>query len=137
VVGDMRAQRVLMVAGGCGVILTAGWLFAPRQLPTVTTTAKGPAAGTTTFDGPAIQNARGTFQVELVVSGGKVTEVRPLQAGTGDATSRFINSRALPALEQRVLAAQTWNVQYVSGASYTSDGFVTSAKGAFQKAGLG
>lgn len=136
-VGDMRAERVAIVAGGCGAILAAGWLFAPRALPTVTTTTKGSAAGTTTFDGPAIQNARGTFQVEIVVAGGKVTEVRPLQAGSGDAESRFINSRALPTLEKRILDAQTWDVQYVSGASYTSDGFVTSAKGAFQKAGLG
>jgi uncharacterized protein with FMN-binding domain len=133
----MRAQRVLIIAGGCGAILAAGWLLAPRELPTVTTTAKGSAAGTTTFDGPAFHNARGTFQVEIVVTGGKVTEVRPLQAGTGDAESRFINERALPVLEQRVLDAQTWDVQYVSGASFTSDGFVSSAKAAFEKAGLG
>jgi len=137
VVGDMRAQRVIMVAGGCAVIVGTGWLVAPRELPTVTTTTAAAAAGTTKFDGPAIENARGVFQVEIVVSGGKVTEVRPLRAGTGDATSRFINSSALPMLKQQMLAAQTWNVQYVSGASYTSDGIITSAKGAFQKAGLG
>lgn len=136
-VGDMRTERVVIVAGGCAAILGVGWLFAPRELPTVTTTTKVSAAGTTTFDGPEIQNARGTFQVEIVMAGGKVTEVRPLQAGTGDATSRFINSRALPVLEQRILDAQTWDVQYVSGASYTSSGLITSAKGAFQKAGLG
>jgi len=133
----MRAQRVVIVAGGCAAILGTGWLVAPRDLPTVTTTGGGAGAGAATFDGPAIQNPRGVFQVEIVVKGGKVTEVRPLQAGTGDAESRFINSEALPALQKRILDAQTWDVQYVSGASFTSPGIVESAKGAFKKAGLG
>jgi len=136
VVGDMRAERVIMVAGGCAVIVGTGWLVAPRELPTVTTTGGGASSGTT-FDGPAVENPRGVYQAEIVVVGGKVTEVHALQAGTGDAESRFVNERALPVLEQRILAAQTWNVQYVSGASFTSPGIIESAKGAFQKAGLG
>ena len=55
-----------MVAAGCGVILGAGFVFAPRQLPTVTTTTAVAAAGTTTFDGTVVSNRRGTFQVDDV-----------------------------------------------------------------------
>jgi uncharacterized protein with FMN-binding domain len=133
----MRSERVLMVAAGCGAILGAGFAFAPRQLPTVTTTTAVAAAGTTTFDGTVVSNRRGTFQVEIVVTAGRVTEVRPILAGSGDAESSFINSRALPELESRILKAQSWKVAYVSGASDTSDGIVKSAQAAFQKAGLG
>lgn len=126
-----------MVAAGCGAILGAGFVFAPRQLPTVTTTTAAATAGTTTFDGTVVSNRRGTFQVELVVTAGRVTQVRPILAGSGDAESTFINSRALPELESRILAAQSWKVAYVSGASETSDGILKSAQAAFQKAGLG
>ncbi len=125
-----------MVAGGCAVIIGTGAALAPRSIPVVTTTG-GNASGGTVVDGPVVTNARGAFQVELVVSGGAVTDVRPLRAGTGDITSRLINQAALPELEKRMIAAQTWNVRYVSGASFTSQGIIDSAKKAFAQAGLG
>jgi len=128
---------VLVIAGGCAAIVSTGWAFAPRTLPDVTMTGGTAAPGSQVIDGPVITNLRGTFQVEIVVVDGKVTEVRPLRAGTNDIGSRLINQNALPELTTRMVDAQTWDVQYVSGASYTSQGITASAKEAFAKAGLG
>jgi uncharacterized protein with FMN-binding domain len=83
-----------------------------------------------------VTNLKGAYQVAIVVVDGKVIDVRPLQAGTTAADSVRVNQSALPELERRMLDAQSWDVEYVSGASYTSPAIVESAKGAFQLAGL-
>jgi uncharacterized protein with FMN-binding domain len=95
----------------------------------------GPA-GSGVFDGPTTRNPRGQFEAEITVSGGKVTKVDAIKAGLGDPQSAYINSIAIPLLVKQVLASQTWKVQWISGASYTSSGFTESLKGAFAKAGL-
>lgn len=106
---------------------------------TTTTTAPKPAAPagpTGVFKGPRVSTSYGDMQVQIVVRNGKITDVQPLVVGYGDSTSRRINSNALPTLEARVLSAQTWNVSYVSGASYTSYGILNSVKGAMRSAGI-
>lgn len=106
--------------------------------PSATATAPEttPAGVSGTFDGVAVKTRYGTFQAEVVVSDGTVTSVTMLQAGLNDHESSRINQRAIPTLTQRVLDAQTWNVQGVSGASYTSQGVLTSVKDALSQAGL-
>ncbi len=76
------------------------------------------------------------MQVQLVITNGKITRVQPLTIGYGDRTSQRINASAVPTLQQRVLKAQSYNVSYVSGASYTSQGFLASVQGAMAKAGI-
>ena len=76
------------------------------------------------------------MQVQIAVNNGKVTQIQPLVVGLGDGTSRRINASAVPQLIQRVLAAQTAHVNYVSGASYTSQGILASIAGAMAKAGI-
>ncbi|WP_062516900.1 FMN-binding protein [Demequina gelatinilytica] len=99
--------------------------------------AEEPAApAAQTFDGPVVTNARGEFQARITVEGGVVTEVQAVAAGTQDAQSVQINANAIPILREEMLAAQSWDVAAVSGASFTSPGFIESARGAFGKAGL-
>ena len=88
------------------------------------------------FDGPVVTNVRGDYQVRLLVEGGVVVDVEFPVAGTSASESRRVNADALPVLEERILAAQSWDVEYVSGASYTSPAMVESARGAFEAAGL-
>lgn len=135
----MLKQRVALIAGGCSAIVGVGWAVAPHELPSVTGDpgASPLPPGGELFAGPEVTNAKGRFQVEIVVVDGMVTDIRPVQAGTTSAESVLVNGRALPELERRMLDAQTWDVEYVSGASYTSPGIVESAKGAFGLAGLG
>jgi uncharacterized protein with FMN-binding domain len=76
------------------------------------------------------------MQVQIVVSDGIVTAVEPLAVGYSDRQSTQINAQAVPVLEQRVLEAQSASVSYVSGASYTSEGYLESVAGAMASAGI-
>jgi len=89
-----------------------------------------------TFDGALVNTKEGSFQAEIVVSDNAITAVNVLVGGDNRGDSVEINRSALPALQQRVLSAQTWNVQGISGASYTVQGFLTSVKDAMAQAGL-
>ncbi len=119
---------------------TATTTTTPATTPTMTTTTQptppSTAGPTGTYVGPSVQTAYGAMQVQIVVSNGTITAVQPLVIGYGDRTSTQINSRAVPTLERRVLAAQSANVSYVSGASYTSEGYLASVEGAISKAGI-
>ncbi len=95
-----------------------------------------PAGVSGTFDGALVNTAQGPFQAEIVVSNKTITAVNVLVGGDSRGDSVAINSYALPTLQQRVLSAQTWNVQGISGASYTVQGFLTSVKDAMARAGL-
>lgn len=100
-------------------------------------TGGGTTEGSQTFTGAAIQNLRGFFQVEIVVVDGVVADVVVLQAGTDDEESIERNQAALPVLIPAMVDQQTWDVDYVSGSSYTSQGITASAQDAFAQAGLG
>ena len=97
----------------------------------------GATEGSQTFTGAAIENLRGVFQVEIVVVDGVVADVVVLQAGTSDEESIERNQAALPILIPAMVDQQTWDVDYVSGSSYTSEGITASAQDAFAQAGLG
>jgi uncharacterized protein with FMN-binding domain len=70
------------------------------------------------------------------VAAGKITNIKMLQSGRSDGTSQQISGYALPQLISSVLQQQKANVGYVSGASYTTQGFESSVQSAMQKAGL-
>ncbi len=78
----------------------------------------------------------GTFQAEITVVNGKITDITLLKDGAHDGNSRSINNYAVPQLTKEVLSAQSANVQAVSGASYTSEGFLHTVASAIAAAGL-
>jgi hypothetical protein len=88
------------------------------------------------FDGPPVSNLRGTYQAQIVVLDGVVIDVTALEAGTSAPESVSVNNMAIPAFRERVIEAQSWDVEAVSGASYTSPAFTESLQGAFEAAGL-
>ena len=89
-----------------------------------------------TFDGALVKTRYGNYQAEITITAGKITNIAMLQSGAGDGTSRQISGYALPQLINAVLQQQTYNVGYVSGASYTSQGFEASVQDAMAQAGL-
>jgi uncharacterized protein with FMN-binding domain len=145
----MRGSHIAVIVGGCATLVAAGFAAAPPLTvtaqpgpvpstdPTTDATA-GPTAGpgAETFAGPAVQNERGTYQAQITVVDGVVTDVVALQAGTTAAQSLAVNAMAIPEFKSRVLEAQTWDVDAVSGASFTSPAFLESLQGAFAEAGL-
>ncbi|MFV0284757.1 MAG: FMN-binding protein [Demequina sp.] len=101
------------------------------------TADSGSSGGVTgTFDGPVVSNIRGDYQVSLTFEDGVLVDVTFPVAGTSAPESTRINDNALPLLEEEFLEAQSWDVEYVSGASFTSPAMVESAQAAFEEAGL-
>jgi uncharacterized protein with FMN-binding domain len=91
-----------------------------------------------TATGPQVNYSWGVLSVSVTVSGTKVTKVGigSLDDG-GNPRSQSIDQNSIPQLEQQALAAQSANIQGVSGASYTSAGFKQSLQAALQQLGVG
>lgn len=89
-----------------------------------------------TFTGDAVQTRFGSVQVQVSVSGGKITDVTALQLTDEDRRSVQISNRAAPLLRAEVLKAQSANVQSISGATVTSSAYLTSLQAALDAAHL-
>ncbi|MFF5147735.1 FMN-binding protein [Streptomyces sp. NPDC013157] len=90
------------------------------------------AAGTTTVDGDATQTQYGVVQVRLTVAGGKITQAQAIQAPKGG-TSDQKTALSVPQLNKETVAAQSANIDSVSGATYTSTGYKQSLQSALDK----
>jgi uncharacterized protein with FMN-binding domain len=87
-----------------------------------------------TFTGPSVNVNYGNVQVKITVVNGRITDAVAVVAPSGK-NDRYTNM-AVPTLKKQTLAAQSANIQGVSGASYTSYGWFTSVQGALAQAGL-
>ena len=88
-----------------------------------------------TITGDAISTRFGPVQVEVTVTDGRITDVQVLQYPHSDRRDAEINGYALPLLVQATLDANSANVDMVSGATYTSNGYVRSLQSALDQAG--
>ncbi|MDB5188163.1 MAG: FMN-binding protein [Candidatus Kaiserbacteria bacterium] len=86
------------------------------------------------FTGDNVDAVYGPMQVTAVISGGKLTAVTILKKPTGRGETDQINGAALPTLVQESITAQSANVDGVSGATQSSDGFKSSLTSALVKA---
>lgn len=100
---------------------------------TVATTAAATVADGT-YVGDASSNRWGTVQVQVVYSGGQIVDVQILSYPDGDRKSVSINQRALPTLISNSIAAQSADVDTVSGATYTSNSYRDSLQSAIDAA---
>ncbi|MFJ8534924.1 FMN-binding protein [Streptomyces sp. NPDC093591] len=91
------------------------------------------AAGTGNFTGDAAQTQYGAVQVRLTVAGGKITKAEAVQAPKGGQSDQ-ITANAVPRLNQAAIAAQSADIDAVSGATYTSAGYKKSLQSAVDKA---
>lgn len=91
-----------------------------------------------TFTGSQVQvRDWGIVQVEVTVSGGRITDVTALQAPDWDHRSAMISTHSIPELVSQALDAQSADIAGVSGATFTSRGFAQSLQSALARAGLG
>ncbi|MFF3468843.1 FMN-binding protein [Streptomyces sp. NPDC002619] len=88
-----------------------------------------------TYTGAVEQTPYGPMQVAATFSHGKLTNVRALQTPNDSPHSQSLAAYAVPTLTQEALAAQSAQIQAVSGASYTSEGYMQSLQSALDKAG--
>jgi uncharacterized protein with FMN-binding domain len=94
------------------------------------------STGTTTFTGDSASTRWGPVQVQITVAGGTITDVSVVDYPQGNGKDQQVNARALPVLVQETLTAQSADIDMVSGATVTSDGYVQSLQSALDQAGL-
>jgi uncharacterized protein with FMN-binding domain len=149
-------MRARVIAGGVVssiAVLVVGWqlggqpaVTAPAQQSTTSgagTTGSSTGTGTTggssatgTFTGNTTQTRYGPVQVQVTVANGTITDVTALHLTNSDGRSVQISQQAAPILRQEALQAQSAQIQSVSGATFTSEGYTTSLQSAIDKAGL-
>ncbi|MCC8909083.1 FMN-binding protein [Curtobacterium sp. GD1] len=150
-------MRARVIAGGVVssiAVLVIGWqlggqaaVTAPAQQSTTsgagTTGSTGTGTGSTggsstsgTFTGDTTQTRYGPVQVQITVANGTITDVTALQLTNSDGRSVQISQQAAPILRQEALQAQSAQIQSVSGATFTSEGYTTSLQSAIDRAGL-
>jgi uncharacterized protein with FMN-binding domain len=89
----------------------------------------------TVLTGSVIMTGYGPTQVQVTLNTGKIVKVTVLQHTNDGVNSQMIDGRALPLLNQETLTAQSAKINAVSGASYTSAGYIKSLQSALDKAG--
>lgn len=111
---------------------------ATTDTPTPTATTESSAAASTdgTYTGAAYSTRWGDVQVSVTISGGAITEVTALQLTDADGKSVQISNRAAPILRDEVIAAQSASVSNVSGATYTTQAYLSSVQSALDQAGF-
>jgi uncharacterized protein with FMN-binding domain len=86
------------------------------------------------YTGTTVQTPYGEIQVAITVAGGRITDVATPTLQADDGRSKRINSQAAPMLKQEVLQAQSAKVGMISGATFTSRGYLTSLQSALDQA---
>ena len=94
------------------------------------------SAGAKTYTGASAPTRWGDVQVAITVSNGKITDVAVPVYPNGNGRDEEINAYALPVLRQETPAAQSANIDTVSGATVTSDGYLQSLQSALDAAHL-
>ena len=87
-----------------------------------------------TYTGSAADTPYGVVQIAVVVSGGKITDVNFLQMPSDLAHSQEVTTVAESLLKQTTLQAQSANIEFVSGATSTSNGYEQSLQAALDQA---
>jgi uncharacterized protein with FMN-binding domain len=89
-----------------------------------------------TVTGAAVNTRYGPVQVQVTVGNGKVVSAAAVVYPTQDPRDAQINGYAIPALNQEATQAGSASIDMVSGATYTSQGYIQSLQSALDKAGV-
>lgn len=118
---------------------TAGSAAAAGATPATSGTTGGTAAATVktaTYDGAVASTRYGDVQVRITVTDGVLTAAEAIAFPDQDGHSARINQFAVPTLNQEATAAKSAKISMVTGATYTSGGYVKSLQSALDQAGL-
>jgi uncharacterized protein with FMN-binding domain len=96
--------------------------------------ATAPTAGARTALGPAIPLAHGIVQVKVTAIGSRITDVEAVQLPHDNNHSWEDSLHAATVLRSEILSKQTTDLHVVSGATYTSEGYLQSLNAALDLA---
>jgi uncharacterized protein with FMN-binding domain len=140
----MKRAPIVLAATAAGLAATLG--FSPHsKAPTASAVNSTPApatktttssASSKTVTSDAVSTQYGPVQLKVTIAGGKITSIEAVQLPSDDPKSMQIASYAEPLLRQSALSAQSANIDVVSGATYTSEGYKTALQSALDQAGF-
>ena len=87
-----------------------------------------------TYTGDKVSTIYGDVEVATVVSGGKIVEVKFLKMPSDEGRSREVTAFSESPLKQSTLSKQSAHVDFVSGATQTSEGYERSLQSALNQA---
>jgi len=156
---SFKTPDVGPVAGGRTALVQPAGVSAPAAGPAAAPLSAGnqvgnttpraaatpaPAAGSSgislangTVTGPVVQTRFGPVQVQVTIAGGKITDITALQLPSDRQRSAEISGIAGPMLQSEALAAQSAQIDLISGATYTSDAYAQSLQAALDQAAHG
>jgi uncharacterized protein with FMN-binding domain len=160
----VRVITALGTAAAAGVVIVTSWqagqrpgptavggvrVIAVPPGPTTSGSSSGPRSGSTaktgkagskaaptrrTIVGGVAQTRYGDVQVSVTLLGTRIVDVKALHLTDSSQTSVDISAGAEPTLRSEALAAQSANIDLVSGATYTSEGYRASLQAALDAA---
>ena len=89
-----------------------------------------------TFTGKREYAYYGYVKVQAIVRNGSIADVKILEYPNDNGRSHYINNIALPYLIQEAVDVQSYKVDFISGATFTSNAFVKSLQEALKPAGI-
>lgn len=124
---------VMLLSFKTHAVTTTTVAAAAVHRPSVTTASAGGTTGTKTVTGDKVDTQWGPVQVQITVTAGKITAAQAVVYPQGNPRDQEINSYAVPALNAEALAASSASIDTVSGATYTSQGYIQSLQSALDK----
>lgn len=108
----------------------------PTATATATpTTDPASSSGTVTIVGSTVQTRFGPLQLSVTFDGSDITDVEALQYPSWHGESVRINQYAIPILTQEAVAADSAQIDAVSGATITSEAYQESLQAAIDQRG--
>ncbi len=109
-----------------------------RPSPTVRVALPSPPAARRAYHsgvatGAVARTDYGAVQVRVTVTHGRIVNVAALRLPHGNQMDVQLSKPAARVLESRVISAQSANVDMVSGATYTSQGYLRSVQSALDR----
>jgi uncharacterized protein with FMN-binding domain len=138
----MRRVVLAVSATVAGLVLLLGFKTASATsgaskpasiVPSGTGSSVSGTTGTKTVTGDSVDTRWGPVQVKITVTNGKITSAQAVDYPENNPRDEQINSFAIPQLQQETIAAGNAKIDMVSGATYTSQGYIGSLQSALDK----
>lgn len=136
----MRRVLLAVVSTVTGLVMLLSFKTHPATSAAAAATAppaavsSGSTSSTKTVTGDAVDTRWGPVQVQVTVTDGKVTAAQAVVYPQNNPRDQEINAYAVPTLNQEAVDAGSASIDMVSGATYTSEGYISSLQSALDKA---
>lgn len=107
----------------------------PSSSPSTSSSSTKSAASTTTktVTGDSVDTRWGPVQVRITVTNGTITAAQAIVYPENNPRDEEINAYAVPQLNSEAVGSTSASIDMVSGATYTSQGYISSLQSALDK----